>query len=312
MRPDSSQIHLLLNVPPRSWAAFLFRKNLCRGAHGCAGAALVRTKLKIYFIAAVAVLLGACAAKPPKIPYPAFIQVDEMEDIFMASLPGVRAKQLSGDPQTRRTSNRIDLPADWNGTSGGVPGRSMEIFLISGEMMVADIELKAGGYAFLPAGSLGFNLLVKEGARILYFVNDTDPESIIRSPIIINSYLLNWDGTTQTGVETKELRNDPGNGAKTWLLRVATGAAQTWESSTAIREGYLVVGEQQYAECVNGEVELWQYTPGGYFYRPANTISGGPESLATTEAVWFLRETSKGNTIDWPSCTVSEKGSEPF
>jgi hypothetical protein len=266
----------------------------------------VRSTLKTYLIVAAVVLLGACADKPPKIPYPAFIQVDEMEDIFMASLPGVRAKQLSGDPQTRRTSNRIDLPADWSGTSGGVPGRSMEIFLISGAMMVADIELTAGGYAFLPAGSLGFNLSVKEGARILYFVNDTDPESVIRSPIIINSYLLDWEYTAKTGVETKELRNDPGNGAKTWLVRVATGAAQAWESSTAIREGYLVVGNQQFAECVNGEVELWQYAAGGYFYRPANTISGGPESLALTEAVWFLRETSKGDTIDWPSCTVDE------
>jgi glyoxylate utilization-related uncharacterized protein len=266
-------------------------------------------KMKIYLIAVAAVLLGACASGPPKIPYPAFIQVDELDDIFMASLPGVRAKQLSGDPQTRRTSNRIDLPSDWTGTSGGVPGRSMEIFVISGELMVADIDLEAGGYAFLPAGSLGFNLSAKEGARILYFVNDTDPESVIRSPIIINSYLLEWEDTANAGVVTKELRNDPGNGSKTWLVRIAVGAAQDWESSTAIREGYLVVGNQQYAECVNGKAELWEYAPGGYFYRPANTISGGPESLALTEAVWILRETSKGDSISWPSCTVDEKGS---
>jgi len=238
--------------------------------------------------------------------------VDELEDIFMASLPGVRAKQLSGDPQTRRTSNRIDLPNDWSGTSGGVPGRSTEIFVISGELMVADIDLKAGGYAFLPAGSLGFNLSAKEGARILYFVNDIDPESVIRSPIIINSYLLEWEVTEKDGVTTKVLRDDPGNGSKTWLVRVAAGAAQAWESSTATREGYLVVGNQEFAECVNGEVKLWQYAPGGYFYRPANTISGGPESVALTEAVWIMRETSKGNSISWPSCAVNKKGSEPF
>jgi len=278
-------------MPPSFWAAFL-----------------VRPILKTYLILAAAVLLGACAGGPPEIPYPAFIQVDELDDIFMASLPGVRAKQLSGDPQTRRTSNRIDLPSDWIGTSGGVPGRSTEIFVISGELLVADIDLKAGGYAFLPAGSLGFNLSAKEGARILYFVNDIDPESVIRSPIIINSYLLAWEDTATVGVATKELRNDPGNGSKTWLVRITTGAAQAWESSTAIREGYLVIGNQQYAECVNGEAEHWQYAPGGYFYRPANTISGGPESIAVTEAVWIMRETSKGDSISWPSCTVDEKG----
>jgi hypothetical protein len=272
----------------------------------------MRPELKIYLILAAAFLLGACAGGPPKTPYPAFIQVDELEDIFMASLPGVRAKQLSGDPQTRRTSNRIDLPNDWTGTSGGVPGRSTELFIVSGEMMVADIELKAGGYAFLPAGSLGFNLSAKDGARILYFVNDTDPESVIRSPIIINSYLLDWENTAKVGVATKELRNDPGNGSKTWLVRVAAGAALDWESSTVIREGYLLVGNQQYAECVNGEAEVWEYTPGGYFYRPENTISGGPESLALTEAVWILRETGNGESVAWPSCTVDETQANPY
>jgi len=81
-------------------------------------------------LAVVATLLAGCASGPPTLPYPAFIQVDELEDIFMASLPGVRAKQLSGDPQTRRTSNRVDLPKDWRGTSGGSPGRSLEIFVL--------------------------------------------------------------------------------------------------------------------------------------------------------------------------------------
>jgi hypothetical protein len=273
--------------------------------------ASMRPKLKTYLPLIAASLLGACASGPPTIPYPAFIQVDELDDIFMASLPGVRAKQLSGDPQTRRTSNRIDLPKDWTGTSGGVPGRSMEVFVVAGELMVADIKLETGGYAFLPAGSLGFNLAAKEGARILYFVNDTDPESVIRSPIIINSDLLKWEDTAKVGVASKELRSDPGNGAKTWLVRVSTGASQAWESSSVIREGYLVDGNQQYAECVNGEVELWQYAPGGHFYRPADTISGGPDSLALTESVWLMRETSKGDATTWPSCAIVPKEPEP-
>ncbi len=265
-----------------------------------------------YLIVLTAILLSACASGPPKIPYPAFIQVDELEDVFMASLPGVRAKQLSGDPQTQRTSNRIDLPRDWTGSSAGVPGRSMEIFVIAGELTVADIVLKRGGYAFLPAGSLGFNLAAKDGARILYFVTGSDPESVIRSPIIINSHLLEWQDTEKIGVASKELRKDPGTGSKTWLVRVSTGASQAWESSSVTREGYLVDGNQQYAECVHGETELWQYAPGGYFYRPADTISGGPESLALTESIWLMREMSKGESTTWPNCTVHKKGSEPF
>lgn len=250
-------------------------------------------------------LLAACASGPPKLPYPAFVQVDDLEDMFMATLPGIRGKQLAGDPQTRRTSNRIDLPPAWKGTSGGMPGRSMEIFVVEGLVTIADIELPPGGYAFLPAGSLGFNMESEEGARILYFINDVDPESIIRSPIIIDTGLLDWASTTTSGIATKELRNDPGNGAKTWLLRIEAGSSVPWQSSSALREGYLLRGTYQHSECVLGEVHTWQYMQGGYFYRPADTVNGGPLSGGETDAVWFLRETELGKETTVSGCVAA-------
>jgi len=246
--------------------------------------------------------LAACASGPPKLPYPAFIQVDELEDMFMATLPGVRGKQLAGDPQTRRSSNRIDLPPSWKGTSGGMPGRSMEIFVVEGALTIADLELPPGGYAFLPAGSLGFNMEAKEGARILYFVNDTDPDSVIRSPIIIDAGLLEWAPTTTPGITSKELRNDPGNGAKTWLLRIEAGTSPPWQSSSALREGYLLRGDYHHSECVSGEEHTSQYLQGGYFFRPAGTINGGPLSVGETDAIWFLREAALGTESVVPGC----------
>jgi hypothetical protein len=247
-------------------------------------------------------LLAACTTGAPNVPYPAFVQVDELEDMFMASLPGIRGKQLAGDPQTRRTSNRIDLPPDWSGTSGGAPGRSTEIFVLEGALMIADIELPPGGYIFLPAGSLGFNIESEEGARILYFVNDTDPESIIRSPIIIDSNLLPWAQTETLGVTAKELRKDPGSGAAIWLQRVEAGVSEPWQSSTVLREGYLTTGQFQDSECVMGEVLTWSYTVGGYFYRPAGALHGGPDSGGDSDAVWFLRETERGTNNFEPGC----------
>lgn len=253
------------------------------------------------------VLLSACASGPPTLPYPAFVQVDELEDIFMASLPGIRAKQLAGDSQTRRTSNRIDLPADWSGTTGGSPGRSLEIFVIAGKLKIADIELGRGGYAFLPAGSLGFNLSSAEGARILYFLNDVDPESIIRSPIILDAGLLAWSATSAIGVFSKELRLDPGNNSRTWLLKIEPGSPVPWQTSSAVREGYLLDGSYQHSECVAGEVHTWLYAPGGYFYRPANTINGGPDARALTESVWLLREVDGGVEETVPACVMQEE-----
>ncbi len=254
-------------------------------------------------------VMTACASGPPKLPYPAFVQVDELPDIFMASMPGIRAKQLAGDPKTRRGSKRIDVPPEWNGTSGGMPGRSMEIFVVDGSMTIADIELGRGGYAFLPAGSLGFNLRSTDGARILYFLNDVDPESVIRSPIIIDASLLEWQSTAVDGVSTKELRKDPGNGAATWLLRVTPGAALPWEESSTIREGYLLQGSYQHTECVQGEAYTWQYQAGGYFYRPAGTINGGPESMAMSETTWLLRETRGGEHQTVPDCVATPNAS---
>ena len=239
----------------------------------------------------VALLLTACAGGPPEVPYPVFVDSNELEDVFLASLPGVRAKQLAGDPMTRRTSNRIDLPADWQGTSGGTPGRSMELFVLAGALRLADIELGPGGYAFLPAGSLGFNMRTDDGARILYFVNDVDPDAVIRAPIILDSALLQWQPTSAPGISTKELRADPGTGATTWLKRIAVGAAIPWESSSALREGFLVSGSYRHTECVGGEPVTDAYAAGGYFYRPPGIINGGPMAGADTEAVWLLRET---------------------
>ena len=247
-------------------------------------------------------LLAACVGGPPKVPFPAFVQVDDLEDMFMASLPGIRGKQLAGDPQTRRTSNRIDLPRDWSGTSGGAPGRSTEIFVLEGSLTIADIELPPGGYVFLPAGSLGFNMKSDEGARILYFVNNTDPESIIRSPIIIDTNLLDWEPDVTPGVTTKELRKDPGNGAATWLVRIEAGASVPWQSSSTLREGYLATGNYQHSECVNGEVLTWVYTQGGYFYRPPDVVNGGPLSRAETDSIWFMRETDGGTHDLQPGC----------
>ena len=257
-------------------------------------------------------MLSGCASGPPKLPYPAFVQVDELSDVFMASLPGIRAKQMAGDPQTRRTSNRIDVPPDWSGTSGGSPGRSLEIFVVEGRLTIADVELDRGGYAYLPSGSLGFNLRSSEGARILYFRNDVDPGAVIRSPIIIDAGLLDWGASATPGVSVKELRKDPGSGARTWLLKVAPSAPIPWQKSSAVREGYMLQGDYQHSECVAGTVHTAQYLPGGYFYRPADVINGGPESVATIESVWLLREVAKGSEETVADCVDTTISSQAW
>ena len=148
-----------------------------------------------------------------------------------------------------------------------------------------------------------------DGAQILYFLDDVDPLAMIRSPVILDSRLVNWQATDIDGMSIKELRSDPGNGGRTWMLRIVPGATIPWQSTSVIREGYLMSGQYQHSECVVGEVRTWTYTPGGYFYRPGDAWNGGPEAMAITESVWVLRERTAGSEKTTDRCEVTSPAS---
>ena len=86
-------------------------------------------------------------------------------------------------------------------------------------------------------------------------------------------------------------------------MRIKAGASQPWQSSSVVREGYLVSGQTQHTECVLGEEVTGEYATGGYFYRPAAIVNGGPQSVGSTAAVWFLRETSAGTETPASACS---------
>lgn len=269
-----SQAYLLLLLPPRLLGGF--------------------------FSLLVVLLLGGCASSEPTVPYPAFIQTAELPDIFMAGMPGIRAKRLAGDPETRRSSNVMTLPADWSFTTGGLPDKSIELYVLRGEVQLGDLSLRPGGYAWLPSGTTGVPLATTDGAQLLYFLDDADADTAIQTPLVLNEELLPWQSRRDIagfGIAEKVLREDPGSGARTWLLRIEPGAALPWQSSSVREEGLMLSGAYWHTECVGGVPVTEQYLPGGYYYRPSGAVHGGPESRADAPSVWYLR------TID--SATVS-------
>lgn len=255
-------------------------------------------KFGIFVGLLAATSLVGCATPADAPSYPAFVISDELPDIFLATLPGVRAKEYASDMRTRSSSNRIDLPEGWDGTTGGAPGKALEVFVISGELSVADVALNAGGYAYVPPGSLGFNMKTDEGARILYFLSDPDANAQIRTAIILNSDLIEWQPTDTVGVFTKDLRLDLGSGEHIWLTRYETDAQIPWQASSAALEGYLVSGQFMDSECVAGKPYTDLYKAGGYFRRPEKAVHGGPEAVAVEEALWFLRK-RRASTINY-------------
>lgn len=248
--------------------------------------------MRLVILLTVLVLTG-CATSQPQLPYPAFIQADELPDVFLAALPGVRAKQFAGNPQTRQSSNRVVFPEQWTGSSGAAPGKSLELYVLYGELRVGDLSLKPGGYAWFPPGYVGANLSTTFGAEVLYFLNDANPATTNKTPILYSSEVIDWQplstAASDRGLMVKEIRRDPGSGARTWLLQVTPEARLGWQSRARIVEGYLISGRYRGGECYNGKAVSGVYTEGGYFHRPANTVHGGPDERALETSVWLLR-----------------------
>ena len=244
----------------------------------------------------VCLLLAACASTPEP-PYPVFVDTSELPFSFLAELPGVDGKRLAVNPDTRRSSDLLALPPGWSFTTAGAPDKSIEIYVLQGSMKLGEFELASGGYAYIPSGSTGFELSSDSGARILYFLDDATAAGVIRTPLITNQNLLVWATAAEVedfGLAEKVLREDPGSGARTWLLRVEPGAVLPWQKASVAEEGFLLSGRYSHSECVAGVEITGSYGPGGYFYRPADAVNGGPRSGAEVAAVWYMRRLSSG------------------
>jgi len=257
--------------------------------------------LTITFLLAV---FAACSSSPPMPPYPAYIAVGELPDAYVGGLPGARAKQLSGDPRTQRGSYRIELPSDWSFTTGASPGQSVEIYVLSGAIQLGEFSLAQGGYAYLPPGMSGLQMKSEEGALMLYFVDEANDSAVIQTPLITSSELLAWD-QQDIGVAVKELRADPGSGARTWLLDIRPEAILSWQRSSQMVEGYLLSGAIDYSECSGDQFVTDEYLPGGYYHRPPGAIHAGPATKAVDGAVWFLRVLGEEQVEIMESC-ISE------
>jgi quercetin dioxygenase-like cupin family protein len=235
-----------------------------------------------------ALLFTGCASQPPAPPYPAYIAVDELPDAFVAGLPGVRAKQLSFDPRSQRASYRVAIPSDWSFTTGAAPMHSVEIYVLAGDLKVGEFELEPGGYVYIPPGMSGVQMTSSGGALVLQNFDESNPSAIIETPIVSSSELIEWQ-PVDIGISVKELRRDPGSGARTWLMKVEPEAVIPFQKSSQSVEGYLLSGSVMWSECSEGLVGTDEYLPGGYFHRPAGAVHGGPDTGTVAGATWFLR-----------------------
>ena len=166
--------------------------------------------------------------------------------------------------------------------------------------------MTAGSYAYIPPGFTGSNIDTTSGAVVLYFVDDANADAVIQTPLLLDSSLLDWQSASDEpqdfGFSVKELRMDPGSGVRISLLRIDPGATQLWRQASKAEEGYLLSGNYRHSECVDGEPVTYDYLPGGYFARPGGAVHGGPESVAITSSVWYLRRMGKSDVQSISDC----------
>jgi hypothetical protein len=263
---------------------------------------------KVLWMCLGAAVLAAtgCASGPRGVPYPAFIQAEELDGAFHAGLPGTRAKGFAGDFRTGRFSALLLLPEQWRWNTGAAPGKSVEIYVLVGEITLGDLALRPGNFAYLPPGSTGLSMSTLRGAQVLYFLNDASPDAVIQTPLFMSRDVVPWEPLTDdpmdAGLQVKELRHDPGSGARTYLLKVDPGATLSWQKSSVTTEGFLLSGDYRHSECINGKVITGDYSPGGYFERPANVVNGGGLSGSSEGAVWLIRTMARANVTTVEKC----------
>lgn len=264
-----------------------------------------------------ALAVAGCAAGPENVPYPAFVQVGELNRAFIAELPGVEARRLSGDMRSGRFSALLALPDSYRWNTGAQPGKSVELYVLAGDLTLSDLELTEGNHAYLPPGSLGMTMQSRGGARLLYFVDDASPDAVIQTPLFMSREVVPWkpisDAPGDSGIEIKELRSDPGSGARTWLMKVEPGAGRGWRRAEVAMEGFLLAGDYRTSECVGGKPVRGEYRAGGYFRRPAGAVFGGPETATEAGAIWLMRTPGHGTSTPVDACPApGEAGGDDF
>lgn len=211
---------------------------------------------------------------------------------------GAQHRLLSEDEDTGASTAIVTLHGGWSGDLSEYE-RPVELFVLGGGCRLADHDLGAGCYAFIPPGSSKAPVIASTRTRAILMVEPTS--SAIDEPILVHdTRKMRWAAsafsTVPAGLVNKRLRDDPTTGDRTWLAACPPGWLEdraevhpTVEESLKLR-GESLLGRRGFS------------TPGCYFWRPP-MVPHGP-LYARTGCEWFFR--TKGGTLDVTYESVAE------
>lgn len=206
-----------------------------------------------------------------------------------ASRPGIEAKALSFDPESRAVTAILRYPAGWTFERTHYLDSDEEFFVLSGALVVNGESYAPGDYAYLPAGYPRERMYSSTGADVLTFYEGPHRNVFKEAPpglfdarkLIVkkSTSAMEWEGprdpivaATAAAPRRKSLRDDPATGDQTWILAMnaddpAKMTHQRTETHPVVEEHFLLAGEIS--------MHCGVMRPGAYFWRPPG-IEHGP------------------------------------
>jgi len=257
-----------------------------------------------------ALLLAGCASREPPPPtFTGFIQAQTAPVEPWSPYPGVTARRLSADEFTGRSAMQLSVPLGWRWSGMINDAYSREWYVLEGRLQAGERVLQGGDLLYVPPGASPPALTAIRPAKLLAFTEPADASSQLAQTFVASARALPWRPDTtapDTGappdVSVKDLKSDPGNGARTRLVRIGPGVEMPWQSYSVVEEGYLLEGDYRLSECLPAGQQDGDYLPGGYFWRPAGLVHGGPASGTDGGAVWLMRSTGAPRVTVHDAC----------
>lgn len=217
--------------------------------------------------------------------------VDAVE-IRDGPLSGALQRVLSADDGDGSSTSLVTFAAGWSGMLDG--SRPTELLALTGSATLAGRPLRAGTWAWVPAGCADARLAVAEDSDVLVMVEpERAPDGTLEMIDVVAARYEEIHIVTgvPAGLALKLLRVDPELGDRSWVA----GAAPGWlgfrgEIHPTVEEAFLVAGDcllQNSGPMVAGDY-FWR--PGGIHHGPFATRAG---------MLYFFRTKGGDMQVEW-------------